>query len=171
MAEMKDKSTVEPIAILGIGCRYPQADGVDAFWRLLVEGRDAIAPYPGGRFRDLDAEYARTAVGRGKLATDLGGFLRGLDRFDAAFFGISPREAQFLDPQQRLLLEVSWDALEDAGQIRENYANTQTGVFTGIWTTDYEQHVSEDGAAAGVLHVDGRGAVDGLRAGFVFVWV
>jgi acyl transferase domain-containing protein/NADPH:quinone reductase-like Zn-dependent oxidoreductase/NADP-dependent 3-hydroxy acid dehydrogenase YdfG/acyl carrier protein len=132
-------STIEPIAILGIGCRYPQAAGLEAFWRLLLEGRDAIAPYPGGRFRELDAEYAATAAGGGKVATALGGFLPGIDRFDAAFFGISPREAIYVDPQQRLLLEVSWDALEDAGQLRENYDGTRTGVFTGIWTTEYEQ--------------------------------
>jgi acyl transferase domain-containing protein/NADPH:quinone reductase-like Zn-dependent oxidoreductase/acyl carrier protein len=135
------ESTSEPIAILGMGCRYPQAVGIDAFWRLLVEGRDAIGPYPGGRFRELDAEYAATAAGRGKLATNLGGFLPGLDLFDAAFFGISPREAHFVDPQQRLLLEVSWDALEDAGQVRERYQNSRTGVFIGLWNTDYEQHL------------------------------
>jgi len=128
----------EPIAILGMGCRYPQAEGVDAFWRLLVEGRDAIAAYPGGRFRDLDAEYAAKAAGGGRIATNLGGFLPEIDRFDAAFFEISPREAAFVDPQQRLLLEVSWDALEDAGQVREKYQGSRTGVFTGLWATDYE---------------------------------
>ena len=129
----------EPIAILGMGCRYPQAEGLGAFWRLLVEGRDAIAPYPGGRIRALDAEYARAAEGKGKIATHLGGFLPEIDKFDAAFFGISPREAAFIDPQQRLLLEVSWDALEDAGQTRESYQGSRTGVFTGLWATDYEQ--------------------------------
>jgi len=129
----------EPIAILGMGCRYPQAEGLGAFWKLLVEGRDAIAPYPGGRIRALDAEYARAAEGKGKIATHLGGFLPEIDKFDAAFFGISPREAAFIDPQQRLLLEVSWDALEDAGQTREGYQGSRTGVFTGLWATDYEQ--------------------------------
>jgi acyl transferase domain-containing protein/NADPH:quinone reductase-like Zn-dependent oxidoreductase/acyl carrier protein len=131
----------EPIAVLGIGCRYPQAEGVAALWKLLLEGRDAIGPYPGGRFRALDAEYAQAAEGHGKIATHLGGFLPAIDRFDAGFFGISPREAAFIDPQQRLLLEVSWDALEDAGQIREKYQGSRTGVFTGLWTTDYEQHL------------------------------
>ena len=131
----------EPIAILGMGCRYPQAEGVGAFWRLLLEGRDAIAPYPGGRMRALDEEYARAAEGKGKIATNLGGFLPEIDKFDAAFFGISPREAVFIDPQQRLLLEVSWDALEDAGQVREKYQGSRTGVFTGLWTTDYENQL------------------------------
>ncbi|HEY9125890.1 MAG TPA: beta-ketoacyl synthase N-terminal-like domain-containing protein, partial [Acidobacteriaceae bacterium] len=132
----------EPIAILGIGCRYPQAEGVEAFWRLLMEGRDAIGPYPGGRFREMDEEYAAKAEGKpSRIATNLGGFLPGIDLFDAAFFGISPREAVYVDPQQRLLLEVAWLALEDAGQVREKYEGTRTGVFTGLWATEHEQHV------------------------------
>ncbi len=131
----------EPIAIIGMSCRYPQAAGIDALWQLLLDGRDVIAPYPGGRFRNLDAAYEQTAAGRGTLATHLGGFLPHVDRFDASFFGISPREAAFIDPQQRLLLEVSWNALEDAGQVRESYEGSRTGVFTGLWTTDYENHI------------------------------
>jgi phthiocerol/phenolphthiocerol synthesis type-I polyketide synthase C len=131
----------EPIAIIGMGCRYPQAAGLDALWQLLLEGRDVIAPYPGGRFRDLDSIYEEAAAGSRAIATHLGGFLPEIDRFDAAFFGISPREAGFLDPQQRLLLEVTWNALEDAGQLRENYEGSRTGVFTGLWTEDYEDHI------------------------------
>jgi phthiocerol/phenolphthiocerol synthesis type-I polyketide synthase C len=131
----------EPIAIIGMGCRYPQAPSVDALWQLLLEGRDAIAPYPGGRFRELDAAYEQTAAGSKMLATHVGGFLPDVDRFDASFFGISPREAAFVDPQQRLLLEVSWNALEDAGQVRESYHGSRTGVFTGLWATDYENHI------------------------------
>ena len=131
----------EPIAIIGMDCRYPQAPSIDALWQLLLEGRDAIAPYPSGRFRELDAAYEQTAAGSRMLATHLGGFLPAIDRFDASFFGISPREAAFIDPQQRLLLEVSWNALEDAGQVRESYQGSRTGVFTGLWTTDYENHI------------------------------
>ena len=132
----------EPIAILGIGCRYPQAEGVEAFWRLLVEGRDGIGPYPGGRFSEMDAEYAARAEGKpGRIATHLGGFLPGIDLFDAAFFGISPREAVYVDPQQRLLLETAWLALEDAGQVREEYEGSRTGVYVGLWATEHEQHV------------------------------
>ena len=131
-------SSKEPIAIIGMGCRYPQAESVAELWRLLLDGRDAIAPYPGGRFPELDEAYARTAAEGSSLATHLGGFFPRVDTFDAAFFGISPREAAFIDPQQRLLLEVSWEALEDAGQVRERYQGSRTGVFTGLWTTDYE---------------------------------
>jgi acyl transferase domain-containing protein/NADPH:quinone reductase-like Zn-dependent oxidoreductase/acyl carrier protein len=131
----------EPIAIIGMSCRYPQAEGIDALWQLLLEGRDVIGPYPGGRFRDVDAAYEQTAAGSKILATHLGGFIPEVDRFDASFFGISPREAAFIDPQQRLLLEVGWNALEDAGQVREDYDRSRTGVFTGLWTTDYENHI------------------------------
>jgi phthiocerol/phenolphthiocerol synthesis type-I polyketide synthase C len=131
----------EPVAIIGIGCCYPTARGPQELWQLLMEGRDAIGPYPGGRFRDLDAVYEQAAAGTRVIATHLGGFLPNVDRFDAAFFGISPREAAFIDPQQRLLLEVSWDALEDAGQVREQYYGSRTGVFTGLWATDYESHI------------------------------
>ncbi len=131
----------EPIAIIGMSCRYPQAEGIDALWQLLLEGRDVIGPYLGGRFRDVDAAYEQTAAGSKILATHLGGFIPGVDRFDASFFGISPREAAFIDPQQRLLLEVGWNALEDAGQVREDYDRSRTGVFTGLWTTDYENHI------------------------------
>ncbi len=131
----------EPIAIIGMGCRYPQAESLHALWELLLGGRDAIAPYPGGRFAELDRAYAETAEGKQTLATHMGGFLPHVDTFDASFFGISPREAAFIDPQQRLLLEVSWNALEDAGQTRERYHGSRTGVFTGLWTTDYENHI------------------------------
>ena len=131
----------EPIAIIGMSCRYPQAEGIDALWQLLLEGRDVIGPYPGGRFRDVDAAYEQTAAGSKILATHLGGFIPEVDRFDASFFGISPREAAFIDPQQRLLLEVGWNALEDAGQVREDYDRSRTGVFIGLWTTDYENHI------------------------------
>ena len=106
---------IEPIAIIGMGCRYPQAAGMDALWQLLAEGEDAIRPYQGGRFRELDEAYAQTAEGSGRLATNLGGFLEGVDRFDASFFGISPREEEFIDPQQGMFLKLSWNALEDAG--------------------------------------------------------
>jgi len=141
MHQATHESIHEPVAIIGIGCRYPTARGPEELWRLLLEGRDAIGPYPGGRFRDLDAVYEQAAAGSRVIATHLGGFLAEVDRFDAAFFGISPREAAFIDPQQRLLLEVSWDALEDAGQVRERYYGSRTGVFTGLWATDYESHI------------------------------
>src|SRR5690242_18885014 len=111
----------EPIAIIGIGCRFPNGAGPDAFWRVVRDGVDAITEIPRDRF-DVEALYSATAGTPGRISTRWGGFLQGLDLFDAQFFGISPREADRLDPQQRLLLEVGWEALEDAGQVRERLA-------------------------------------------------
>jgi len=126
----------EPIAIIGIGCRFPGARDPRAFWQLLRDGIDAITEVPPDRF-DLDAFYDPDPQAPGKINTRWGGFLEQVDQFDAHFFGISPREAARMDPQQRLLLEVAWEALEDAGQVREHLAGTATGVFIGISNNDY----------------------------------
>ncbi len=123
----------EPIAIVGIGCRFPGIDTPESFWRVLRDGIETVGEYPGGRFDLLDSVYSGTAV-----ATSRGGFLRDLAGFDAGFFGISSLEADLLDPQQRLLLEVSWEALEDAGIPPGKLAGSRTGVFVGLWTSDYE---------------------------------
>lgn len=128
---------VEPVAIVGIGCRFPGANGPEEFWRLLREGRDAITEMPADRF-DLEALYDPRPGTPGKICTRNGGFLEGVDRFDAAFFGISPREAARMDPQQRLLLEVAWEALEDGGQVPDSLAGTPVGVYLGMCYNDYE---------------------------------
>jgi acyl transferase domain-containing protein len=130
--------THEPIAIVGIGCRFPGgADDPGSFWRLLVDGVDAIGPIPPERF-DVGALYDPEPGAPGKIASPEGGFLADVDRFDAAFFGISPREAACMDPQQRLLLEVAWEALEDAGCVPAAIRGSRAGVFVGVWTSDYE---------------------------------
>ncbi|HVG19703.1 MAG TPA: type I polyketide synthase, partial [Blastocatellia bacterium] len=127
----------EPIAIIGIGCRFAGANGPRAFWQMLKGGVDSIRPLPAGRF-DLDAVYDPTPGKPGKIISREGGFIDHIDEFDAAFFGISPREAQRLDPQQRLLLEVAWEALEDGGQVPANLAETRTGIFIGACSSDFE---------------------------------
>jgi acyl transferase domain-containing protein/acyl carrier protein len=126
----------EPIAIIGIGCRFPGASGPDAFWNLLRDSIDAISEVPASRF-DLRTFYDPDAAAPGKMTTRWGGFLEQVDQFDPHFFGISPREAARMDPQQRLLLEVAWEALQDAGQVAEAIAGTQAGVFIGISNNDY----------------------------------
>ena len=126
----------EPIAIIGIGCRFPGADGPAAFWRLLSDGADAITEVPADRW-DGDAFYDPDPNVPGTAVSRRGGFLCGVDQFDFQFFGISPRESAQMDPQQRLLLEVAWEALEDAGQVPERLAGSRTGVFVGISTNDY----------------------------------
>ncbi|RME46178.1 MAG: beta-ketoacyl synthase, partial [Deltaproteobacteria bacterium] len=126
----------EPLAIVGIGCRFPGAPDVGAFWRLLTEGGDAICEVPPDRF-DVERFYHEDPSVPGKMNTRWGGFVEGIDRFDPHFFGISPREAARMDPQQRLLLEVAWEALEDAGIDPHTLAGTLTGVFIGISSNDY----------------------------------
>ncbi len=126
----------EPIAVVGVGCRYPGADDPEALWRLLERGVDAVREVPVDRW-DPDALDVGESGERGRVAARLGGFLDRVDLFDAAFFGISPREAASLDPQQRLLLEVAWETLENAGQAPDRLEGSSTGVFVGITTLDY----------------------------------
>jgi acyl transferase domain-containing protein len=121
----------EPIAIVGLGCRFPGADGVDAYWRLLTSRADAISEVPADRWNASEL-YDADPAAAGKVATRWGGFLSGIDRFDPYFFGISPREASRMDPQQRLWLEVAWEAFEHAGLTLEALEGSRTGVFLGL---------------------------------------
>jgi len=129
-----------PVAIVGMGCRFP--GGVDnpaAYWDFLAAGDDGLVEIPGERWR-VDKFYDSDASVPGMSRVRRGGFLtQRADEFDAAFFGISPREADYIDPQQRLLLEVAWEALEDAGATLEELAGSATGVFVGGFTLDYGQ--------------------------------
>ncbi len=126
----------EPIAIIGIGCRFPGSSGPQEFWNAIRDGIDAITEVPVDRF-NLNEVYDSDSTLAGKINTRWGGFVEQVDGFDPQFFGISPREAARMDPQQRLLLEVTWEALEDAGQVAEKLAGSQTGVFVGISNNDY----------------------------------
>ncbi|NEP12526.1 MAG: type I polyketide synthase, partial [Symploca sp. SIO2C1] len=140
-----DKQKKEPIAIIGMGCRFPGgADSPEAFWQLLSNGVDAISEVPANRW-DINNYYDPNPDAPGKIATRDGGFISVVDSFDAPFFGISPREAQSLDPQQRLLLEVSWEALERAHLLPDNLFNSPTGVFIGICTYDYSSKLLNSG--------------------------
>lgn len=135
----------EPVAIVGMGCRFPGgADDGDKFWRLLDEGVDAIREVPRSRW-DIDRYYTADESAPGKMYTRYGGFVDGLELFDAPFFRISPREARSLDPQQRLLLEVSWEALENAGIAAASLRGSATGVFMGLCSNDYAQLLAECG--------------------------
>ncbi|MDT3399504.1 SDR family NAD(P)-dependent oxidoreductase, partial [Streptomyces sp. B1866] len=127
----------EPIAIVGIGCRFPGgADGPASFWRLLTEGRDAVGEVPADRW-DADAVFAADPAAPGRTNSRWGGFLDRVDAFDHRFFGISEPEAARVDPQQRLLAEVAWEALEDAGLPADRLAGSRTGVYVGISSFDY----------------------------------
>jgi acyl transferase domain-containing protein len=134
---------VEPVAIIGLGCRFPGADSVQSFWQLLRDGTDAIAEIPPDRW-DVEAFYDPVPGTPGKMSTRWGGFLEQVDQFDPGFFGISPREVERMDPQQRLVLEVAWEALENAGIAPEALSGTQTGVFMGIGNYDYCRLLTQD---------------------------
>ena len=135
----------EPIAIIGMGCRFPgHVNNPEAYWNLLDGGVDAISEIPSERW-DVDAYYDPNPDAPGKMYTRRGGFLDSVDRFDPYFFGMSPREAVRTDPQQRLALEVSWEALEDAAIVPGNLKGSQTGVFLGITNYDYARIVERGG--------------------------
>ena len=155
----------EPIAIVGMGCRFPGGgDGPDAFWPLLHEGRGAIAEVPASRW-DIDAYYDPDPDAPGKMVQRSGGFLDGIDRFDPHFFGISPREAASMDPQQRLLLEVAWEALEDANIPADSLYRSPTGVFIGIMGQDFGQRLFAPSRHARLDAYAGTGTSPGMIAG------
>jgi len=147
----------EPIAIIGIGCRFPGGVvDLDSFWQLLKNGVDAISEIPKSRF-DLDRWYDPTPATPGKVMSRYGGFLERIDEMDAGFFGISPREAERLDPQQRLLLEVAWEALENAGQPVENLLGSDTAVVIAQWLSDFEARLFADPARTDFYMTTGSG--------------
>lgn len=133
----------EPIAIVGMAGRFPGADSVDELWDLLSEGRDGVGSVPSGRW---DQALLNDTFAAGRITTDQGGFLRGVDQFDSAFFDIPAREAENLDPQQRLLLESAWHALEDAGIDPHGLKGSRTGVFVGVSYADYARLLAQGGA-------------------------
>jgi 8-amino-7-oxononanoate synthase len=126
----------EPIAVVGLGCRFPLANNPQEFWALLRAGIDGIREIPRNRW-DVDAFCDPHPGTPGKMYTRWGGFLDNVDQFDPGFFGIAMREAQRMDPQHRLLLEVAWESLENAGIPPDSLTGTQTGVFIGISNCDY----------------------------------
>ncbi|GEO82311.1 type I polyketide synthase [Pararhodospirillum oryzae] len=128
----------EPIAIVGIGCRFPGGIVSPAtFWDFLLRGQDGTREVPETRW-NLDRHYDPARGKPGKIYTKRGGFLENVEGFDSQFFGISPREAAYMDPQQRLLLEVTWEAFEDACIPITHLARHKVGVYIGLFTHDYE---------------------------------
>ena len=133
-----EQARVEPIAIVGMACRFPGAPDIESYWRLLDEGRHAIREVPRDRW-DVDEYYDPNPDAPGKTYAREGGFIEQVDKFDAPFFGIPPREVVSMDPQQRLLLEIAWEALENAGISPSSLAGTAAGVFVGLGTNDFTQ--------------------------------
>ncbi|KUI38200.1 polyketide synthase [Mycobacterium sp. IS-1496] len=140
-----ERGEVEPIAVVGMGCRLPGGvDNPDQYWQFLREGRSGIVRVPADRW-DAEAFFCEDNSVPGTICTVSGGFLTSWqpDQFDAEFFGISPREAAAMDPQQRLLLEVAWEALEHAGIPAHTLRGTQTSVFVGMTGYDYMLTLSD----------------------------
>lgn len=143
-----EESAHEPVAIVGVGCRFPGgATTPEGLWTVVSDGVDAIGDFPRDRGWRLEEIHDPDPLARGKSYLRTGGFLPGLADFDAAFFGISPREALAMDPQQRLMLEISWEALERAGIVPAGLHGSATGVFTGIYGVDYGPRMGEEAAA------------------------
>jgi myxalamid-type polyketide synthase MxaD len=127
----------EPIAIIGMGCRFPNgANSPQAFWEMQRDGRDGVTEVPPERW-DANAYFDPDPQKPGKISTRWGGFLDNVTDFDARFFGIAPREVVQMDPQQRLVLEVAWEALEAAGQPPDRLAGSLTGVYLGLLNSEY----------------------------------
>ncbi|MEU7137728.1 SDR family NAD(P)-dependent oxidoreductase, partial [Streptomyces sp. NPDC046261] len=146
----------EPIAIVGMACRYPGGvTSPEDLWRLVVDGVDTVSDLPGNRGWNIEDLYDPEPGKEGKSYTRRGSFLHDAADFDPAFFGISPREAQYMDPQQRLLLEASWEAMERAGIDPATLKGSRTGVFAGVMYHDYALNVSPSGTSGGSV-VSGR---------------
>jgi acyl transferase domain-containing protein/acyl carrier protein len=131
-----EQNKPEPIAIIGMGCRFPGGDNPETFWQTLRNGVDTTAEHPTERW-DIEPYYHPTPGLPGKIYVRRGAYINNIDKFDPHFFGISPREAENMDPQQRLVLEVSWEALENANIPPDQLKGSRTGAYVGISNTDY----------------------------------
>ncbi len=163
-----ERGAHEPIAIVGLGCRYPGgANSPAQLWDLLAGGVDAVSGFPTDRGWDLDRLYDPDPDSVGTTYVRSGGFLSGVADFDPGFFGMGPREALLIDPQQRLLLEVTWETLEGAGIDPASLRGTQTGVFVGCGAIEYAQMLAGS-PGTGALFTGGSGSVVSGRLSYSF---
>lgn len=162
--EALERARNEPIAVVGMACRFPGGEDLEGFWRLLQQGGSAVVEVPAERWSQRDFYDPRPGT-PGRMVSRHGGFLSRVFEFDAARFGISAAEAEAMDPQQRLLLEVAAEAFERAGDA--TLEGSSTGVFVGISTHDYAQHVLRDEAPERIGVYTGTGNAFSTAAGRV----
>ncbi|MGW6533304.1 beta-ketoacyl synthase N-terminal-like domain-containing protein [Streptomyces venezuelae] len=158
----------EPIAVIGMACRFPGAEDTEAYWRLVRDGGDAIVEVPADRW-DADALYDPLLRAPGAVSTRWGGFLDQVDGFEPEFFGISPTEAAAIDPQHRLLLEVASEALEDAAIHPDTLAGSATGVYVGISNNDYSRLTAGADSALDAYYGTGN-ALSVAAARLSYLW-
>jgi acyl transferase domain-containing protein/SAM-dependent methyltransferase/acyl carrier protein len=166
--EALERARSQPIAIVGMACRFPGgANSPEEYWDLLKAGRDAITEVPAGRFGD---DGMRKIEEAGVPGLKWGGFLDHVDQFDPSFFGISPREAMAMDPQQRILLEVAWEALEAGGFPRQRLVGSRTAVFVGVHSHSVDYYMlQKDLLSPGSPYV-GTGTAHNVIAGRLSYW-
>ncbi|HEY3060454.1 MAG TPA: polyketide synthase, partial [Chloroflexota bacterium] len=163
-----ERARKEPIAIVGMGCRFPgPATNPAEFWSLLRDGVDGVVKAPPDRWTHETVSEVLRSLNPDSSGDVFAGFLDHVETFDARFFGISPREATCIDPQQRLLLEVAWEALEDSGHPPESLAGSQTGVFVGIINQSSDYFWLQSGTAAAVDAYSATGTAHSVSAGRV----
>ncbi len=169
-AAPEPRGSREPIAIIGFACRYPgDLSSGSAFWKALAEGRDVIGPLPEARWGEVASLYDPDPDALGKSYCKDGGFLSGLDAFDAGFFAIARNEAQSMDPQHRLLLETSWEALEQANIRPDSLNESTTGVYVGLMYQDFAWAVTGSDRALldGYVGTGASGAVASGRISYL----
>ncbi len=164
-AENESLRQFEPIAVVGMGCRFPgHAWSPQEFWQVLGQGRDTVTDIPSNRW-EVDTYYDPDWEAPGKMYTRQGAFLSKIESFDPAFFGITPQEAKAIDPQQRILLEVSWETFEQAGLNPDRLRGSQTGVFIGLSNYDYIQAHIHSGDVERITPYSGSGVMFSTAAG------
>ncbi|XP_073687087.1 uncharacterized protein pks1 [Garra rufa] len=151
----------EDIAIIGIGCNFPGGEGVESFWKVLVEGKNCVEQIPDERF-DTSEWFHLDESKPGKTQTTKAALIEGFNEFDHKFFGISEAEAEYMDPQQKLLLQCAYRALEDAGIPLEKASGSRTGVYIGLMNRDYETLLNNSPST--ITHYNGTGTAMSIAA-------
>ncbi|KAL3040725.1 hypothetical protein OYC64_011679 [Pagothenia borchgrevinki] len=151
----------DDIAVIGIGCNFPGGEGLDNFWKVLLEGKNCVVDIPPERF-DTTFWYDADESKPGKTQTTKAALIEGFNEFDHRFFGITEAEADFMDPQQKLLLQCTYRALEDAGIAMESISGTRTGVYMGLMNRDYE--ILQSNSPTTINHYNGTGTAMSVAA-------